>query len=275
VVARYTHGAGIDEPLAGLRSGVAGFYEADGLGSITSLSASSGALPSTYTYDSYGKVTASTGTITNPFRYAGREFDQETGAYYYRARYYDQAAGRFLSEDRVAFSAGVNFYAYVGNSPLGLTDPTGLAPDWWNNLVNWVVPPIPPAPATNWPAPPAPTIPLKCFYPGECDFTPEMSRALDCFRQCLGRQPTITCGRGRHGADDPHTRGEGADFGRGSNPWLSRDETQRCFESCFPGNSYGQEEWNNPPNNTHYHVQYTPGVGNATGFANDVHGNGR
>jgi len=41
-----------------------------------------------YTHDSFGNVTNSTGTLRNPFRYTGREFDLETGLYYSRARYY-------------------------------------------------------------------------------------------------------------------------------------------------------------------------------------------
>jgi len=46
---------------------------------------------------------------------------------YYRARYYDQNAGRFLSEDPSNFFSGsINFYEYVENSPLGLKDPNGL-----------------------------------------------------------------------------------------------------------------------------------------------------
>ncbi|HVS89750.1 MAG TPA: RHS repeat-associated core domain-containing protein [Candidatus Acidoferrum sp.] len=127
VVARYEDTQNIDEPLAELRSGVTSFYEADGLGSITSLSNSAGALANTYTYDSYGKQTASTGTLTNPFRYTAREFDTETSLYFYRARYYDSASGRFLSEDPLRFFAGgVNFYAYVDQNPVNLTDPRGL-----------------------------------------------------------------------------------------------------------------------------------------------------
>jgi RHS repeat-associated protein len=51
----------------------------------------------------------------NPFRYTARESDTETGLYYYRARYYDSAAGRFLKEDPMGFNAGVNFYSYVLN----------------------------------------------------------------------------------------------------------------------------------------------------------------
>jgi len=53
-------------------------YEADGLGSLTSLTDPSGALAASYTYDSFGNSTASTGSLTNPFRYTAREFDPET-----------------------------------------------------------------------------------------------------------------------------------------------------------------------------------------------------
>lgn len=67
------------------------------------------------TYDSFGNLTASTGTITNPFRYTAREFDQETGIYFYRARYLDSTSGRFLSQDPIGFAGGVNAYRYLSN----------------------------------------------------------------------------------------------------------------------------------------------------------------
>lgn len=60
--------------------------EADGLGSVTSVSSSAGVVANTYTYDSFGNVTNFTGTLRNPFQYTGREFDLETGIYEYRAR---------------------------------------------------------------------------------------------------------------------------------------------------------------------------------------------
>lgn len=128
VVARYTQGQDIDEPLAVQRSGVTDYYEADGLGSITSLSSSAGALADTYTYDSFGNTTNSSGSVTNFFRYTAREFDTETGLYFLRARYLDPSAGRFLSEDPIRYSGGVNFYRYVRNNPINLIDPPGLGP---------------------------------------------------------------------------------------------------------------------------------------------------
>lgn len=124
VLAKYTQG-GIDEPLSELRSGTTSYYQQDGLDSTTSLSSSAGVLANTYSYDSFGKLTASTGTLTNPFQYTGREFDSETGLYYNRARYYDQNAGRFLSEDPTRFDGGINFYPYALNNPVNLRDPSG------------------------------------------------------------------------------------------------------------------------------------------------------
>ena len=128
ILARYTQGAFVDELLSESRSGATSYYEEDGLGSVTSLSSSTGALANTYTFDSFGKLTASTGTIVNPFQYTAREFDQETGMYFYRARYYDHSIGRFTSEDPIGINGGPNFYDYVSNDPVDLIDPPGLSP---------------------------------------------------------------------------------------------------------------------------------------------------
>jgi YD repeat-containing protein len=89
VVARYAQTVKIDEPLAMLRGGATSYYDADGLGSVTSLSNATGALAQTYSYDSFGNLTASSGSVTNPFRYAGCDFDTETNLQFSRARYYD------------------------------------------------------------------------------------------------------------------------------------------------------------------------------------------
>jgi RHS repeat-associated protein len=125
LLARYTDTQNIDEPLAESRSGTISYYESDGLGSVTSLTNASGALASTYTYDSFGNLTASTGSLTNSFRYTGREFDSETGLYFNRARYHDSELGRFISEDPVGFNGGVNFMSYTKNDPINSTDPSG------------------------------------------------------------------------------------------------------------------------------------------------------
>jgi RHS repeat-associated protein len=127
LVAHYTQGENIDEPLAMQRGATTDYYEADGLGSITSLTASNGAVAQSYMYDSFGNIANSSGSLTNFFRYTAREFDTETDLYYYRARYYDANTGRFLSEDPIGFKGGMNKYAYVGNNASNRTDPDGTA----------------------------------------------------------------------------------------------------------------------------------------------------
>jgi RHS repeat-associated protein len=127
ILVRYSQRREMDQPLAELRSGTASYYEADGLGSITSLSNSAGALANTYSYDSFGNLTASSGTLANPFQYTGREFDSETGIYEYRARSFDPSTGRFVSEDPLRFKMNPNFYPYAVNAPTRFNDPLGLS----------------------------------------------------------------------------------------------------------------------------------------------------
>jgi RHS repeat-associated protein len=64
------------------------------------------------------------------FGYTAQRIDPETnGLYYYRARHYSPAWGRFLQPDPIGTTGGVNLYAYVGNDPLNFTDPDGLVKD--------------------------------------------------------------------------------------------------------------------------------------------------
>jgi RHS repeat-associated protein len=132
LVARYVFGTAVDEPIAAYLGSTWEFYHADGLGSITSLSTSSGTISDSFTYDSFGNITSSTETFAQPFRYTGREWDSETALYYYRARYYDATAGRFISEDPIGFGGSHDFYTYTGNKPVNFTDPTG----WKECLLN-------------------------------------------------------------------------------------------------------------------------------------------
>jgi RHS repeat-associated protein len=126
VLARYTQNDATDQPLAMFRGTDTSYFQADGLGTVTSFTSTSATTVATYSYDSFGNLSASTGVLTNPFRYTGREFDPETGLHYYRARYYNGQIGRFVNEDPIGFGGGLNFYPYVHGNPLLFVDPTGL-----------------------------------------------------------------------------------------------------------------------------------------------------
>jgi len=61
-----------------------------------------------------------------PYAFTGREWEPETGLYYYRARYYSPELQRFISDDPIRFRGGNNFYAYVKNMPSIYRDPFGF-----------------------------------------------------------------------------------------------------------------------------------------------------
>jgi RHS repeat-associated protein len=126
ILARYTEGEYVDEPLAEVRGTNTSYYEADTVGSITSLTNPAASLTNSYIYDAFGNLTTTSGALTNPFQFTGRDSDPETSLYYYRARYYSPQIGRFISEDPVQFGGGNNFFAYVRNNPLRFKDPSGL-----------------------------------------------------------------------------------------------------------------------------------------------------
>ena len=118
------------------RLGTSYFYHEDGLGSIMELTNDIGSVVQSYLYDSYGNINAFDGSggpisvstgIANPYTYTGREFDDETGLYFYRARYYDATTAIFITEDPIGLIGGdTNLYSYVANSPVYAADPFGL-----------------------------------------------------------------------------------------------------------------------------------------------------
>lgn len=152
VLARYTHsGLRTDDVLAvdisssGVSRGLASqsgsyFYLKDGLGSIQAITTESGNLVQRYIYSSFGKLLKvvdaaglETTSFKTPFTYTNRELDEESGLYYFRARYYDAHSGRFLQEDPHPgkFRNPVSFnskYTYANNNPILFKDPDGRLP---------------------------------------------------------------------------------------------------------------------------------------------------
>jgi RHS repeat-associated protein len=131
------HGATVIPVLTGLDidqyyartepNGTRSYFLTDHLDSTRALTDGNGNIIQRYDYTPYGQTYANAAGSTNPYQYTGRELDQ-SGLYYYRARYYSPQMGRFISEDPIEFDSGdINFYSYVFNNPIMLIDPDGLA----------------------------------------------------------------------------------------------------------------------------------------------------
>jgi len=107
------------------------YYHNDNLGSSNVLTDRSGQMVQHYEYATFGQSSYQNNTsayqVSN--RYTGQICDDETGLYYYNARYYDSQLGRFVQPDTTVpsptDSQTLNRYTYVGNNPLNRIDPSG------------------------------------------------------------------------------------------------------------------------------------------------------
>jgi RHS repeat-associated protein len=129
VIANLLTGLGVDEHFTRTDVAWQQNFLPDGLGSTLALADASGTVATEYTYEPFGKSTVTGAATTNSFQYTGRENDS-TGLYYYRARYYNPALQRFISEDPIQLRGGINFYSYVYNDPVNLVDPEGRQGLW-------------------------------------------------------------------------------------------------------------------------------------------------
>jgi len=122
---RYVHGPGIDEPVVwydGAGASKTWMY-ADHLGSVIATADAAGKVSASLTYGPWGEPDTSTGPR---FRYTGQQMLGPLNLYYYKARMYSPALGRFLQTDPVGYAADTNRYAYVRNRPTDANDPSGL-----------------------------------------------------------------------------------------------------------------------------------------------------
>ena len=128
---RYVPGPGVDEravlidsslvtpPASALR-----FPHTDRLGSVVSVTDSTGNVSERFAYDAFGRSNSAMSGY--PYRFTGQRLDSETGLMFYKARVYSQSLGRFLQTDPIGTKDDLNMYAYVGNDPVNFADPTGM-----------------------------------------------------------------------------------------------------------------------------------------------------
>ena len=102
------------------------YYHRDEQLSTTFITGGHGDVLNSYQYDAFGIPLDTTEQLNNRIRYTGQQYDDVTGQYYLRARYYNPVAGRFMQED-VYQGDGLNLYAYCGNNPVVYYDPSGYA----------------------------------------------------------------------------------------------------------------------------------------------------
>ncbi|MDD5745636.1 MAG: RHS repeat-associated core domain-containing protein [Candidatus Omnitrophica bacterium] len=123
----YVYGPNVDEVLcAQTPAGGVAYYHQDALQSVTALTDGFANKVVSYEYDVYGALTKTVGTIDNQILFTGRWLDSDTNLYYYRARWYDSEAGRFVSRDPIGVMGGVNLYGYCLNNSIKFNDPKGL-----------------------------------------------------------------------------------------------------------------------------------------------------
>jgi RHS repeat-associated protein len=111
------------------------FYIKNLQGDIIEIVDASGYTVARYRYDAWGNIVyqedSGLGIANiNPYRYRSYRYDTETGLYYLNTRYYDPSIGRFISADSINFldpsnTQGLNLYAYCGNNPVMMVDPSG------------------------------------------------------------------------------------------------------------------------------------------------------
>jgi len=119
-------------PRGEIVNGTKYYYTTDHLGSIRELSDSSGNISARYLYDPFGNSERTSGDKTATFQYCRYFHHSRSGLSFSLTRAYSPSLGRWLNRDPILERGGMNLYAYVGNRPLALKDPTGMAYITWN-----------------------------------------------------------------------------------------------------------------------------------------------
>lgn len=115
------------------------FYHPDHVGSTSYVTDVAGEVYQHLEYFAFGEtfVEEHSNTDRTPYLFNGKELDEETGLYYYGARYYDPKTSVWQSVDPLAGTSGLSPYAFSDDNPLVLVDPDGNAPQPYVRLVFW------------------------------------------------------------------------------------------------------------------------------------------
>ena len=118
------------------------YYHADGNRNITCLIYANQQIAAKYAYDSFGNILSMSGALAsaNVYRFAGKEWNERTGFYYFARRYYDPNLQRFINRDPIGERGGRNLYEYCRNNPVSLIDLLGLCPPGQSSLPPWLQP---------------------------------------------------------------------------------------------------------------------------------------
>ena len=122
-ISRYIPGYGVAAGWNREKSGYH-YYHLDEQNSTAYITGSSGEIKNRYEYDAFGVLQNSREEFHNRILYTGQQYDQTSGQYYLRARFYNPVIGRFVQED-VYRGDGLNLYAYCKNNPVVYYDPSG------------------------------------------------------------------------------------------------------------------------------------------------------
>jgi RHS repeat-associated protein len=144
VLRSYSYGPGIDDILSmTVRANDGGttsvssvfYYVKDHLGTVHALVDETGSVVERYEYDAWGRVLGVFDGAGNPLAatavgnrhlWQGREYSWATRLYFFRARWYEPVTGRWLSNDPIGISGGLNQYVFCANDPVNYIDPSGL-----------------------------------------------------------------------------------------------------------------------------------------------------
>jgi len=156
--ARYVQGIGIDTLISRRDNNGPRYFHSDALGSTRIITDFSQNIAARDTYDAWGKITEQTGETAHTYGFTAREWEEDIGLQYNRARFYDPEIGRFITQDplskgpddpTIAYFNGAysifhrfikvyadalqpdktNRYVYCYNNPVNLIDPLGLSPE--------------------------------------------------------------------------------------------------------------------------------------------------